>query len=77
MWLLGFELWTFGKAVGCSYPLSHLTSPMIAVFKTDITNEKFPQIHQLPYRSPTSKNSELIHKLAEVIHNKYIYAISW
>ncbi|EDL30606.1 mCG1049071 [Mus musculus] len=29
MWLLGFELWTFGRAVGCSYPLSHLTSPEI------------------------------------------------
>jgi hypothetical protein len=27
MWLLGFELWTFGRAVGCSYLLSHLTSP--------------------------------------------------
>jgi hypothetical protein len=27
MWLLGFELGTFGRAVGCSYPLSHLTSP--------------------------------------------------
>ena len=27
MWLLGFELWTFGRAVGCSYPLNHLTSP--------------------------------------------------
>jgi hypothetical protein len=27
MWLLGFELWTFERAVGCSYPLSHLTSP--------------------------------------------------
>ena len=27
MWLLGFELWTFRRAVGCSYPLSHLTSP--------------------------------------------------
>jgi hypothetical protein len=29
MWLLGFELWTFGRAVGCSYPLSHLTSPIL------------------------------------------------
>jgi hypothetical protein len=29
MWLLGFELWTFGRAVGCSYPLSHLTSQII------------------------------------------------
>jgi hypothetical protein len=27
MWLLGFELWTFGRTIGCSYPLSHLTSP--------------------------------------------------
>jgi hypothetical protein len=27
MWLLRFELGTFGRAVGCSYPLSHLTSP--------------------------------------------------
>jgi hypothetical protein len=27
MWLLGFELLTFGRAVGCSYPLSHLASP--------------------------------------------------
>jgi hypothetical protein len=27
MWLLVFELLIFGRAVGCSYPLSHLTSP--------------------------------------------------
>ena len=27
MWLLGFELRTFGRAVGCSYLLSHLNSP--------------------------------------------------
>jgi hypothetical protein len=26
MWLLGFELLTFGRAVRCSYPLNHLTS---------------------------------------------------
>jgi hypothetical protein len=26
MWLLGFELRTFGRAVRCSYLLSHLTS---------------------------------------------------
>jgi hypothetical protein len=26
MWLLGLELRTFGRAVGYSYPLSHLTS---------------------------------------------------
>jgi hypothetical protein len=31
----GFELWTFGRAVGCSYPPSHLTSPLI--FITTIT----------------------------------------
>jgi hypothetical protein len=32
MWLLGFELWTFGRTVGCSYPLSHLTAPSFSVF---------------------------------------------
>jgi hypothetical protein len=30
--LLGFELGTFGRAVGCSYPLSHLTSPPTPFF---------------------------------------------
>jgi hypothetical protein len=30
MWLLGFELRTFRRAVGCSYPLSHLTSPKVS-----------------------------------------------
>jgi hypothetical protein len=34
MWLLGFELRTFGRAVGCSYPLSHLTSPKETLIKT-------------------------------------------
>jgi hypothetical protein len=34
MWLLGFELLTFGRAVGCSYPLSHLTSPTKALIRT-------------------------------------------
>jgi hypothetical protein len=33
MWLLGFELWTFGRAVGYSYQLSHLTSPFFAFLK--------------------------------------------
>jgi hypothetical protein len=33
MWLLGFELLTFRRAVGCSYPLSHLTSPHRALIK--------------------------------------------
>jgi hypothetical protein len=31
MWLLGPELRTFGRAVGCSYPLSHLTSPNVEI----------------------------------------------
>jgi hypothetical protein len=36
MWLLGFELWTFGRAVGYSNPLSHLTSPnILKAFKND------------------------------------------
>jgi hypothetical protein len=33
MWLLGFELRTFGRAVRCSYPLSHLASPRNPVLK--------------------------------------------
>jgi hypothetical protein len=33
MWLLGFELQTFGRAVGCSFPLSHLTSPQFFSLK--------------------------------------------
>jgi hypothetical protein len=36
MWLLGFELRTFGRAVGCSYPLSHLTSPLDQDFLKDL-----------------------------------------
>ena len=34
MWLLGFEQ-TFGRAVGCSYLLSHLTSPTLDLLKTN------------------------------------------
>jgi hypothetical protein len=36
MWLLGFELRTFGRTVGCSYPLSHLTSPFL-VFRDRVS----------------------------------------
>jgi hypothetical protein len=39
MWLLGFELWTFRRAVGCSYPLSHLTSPPHFLFKDSFIYE--------------------------------------
>jgi hypothetical protein len=45
MWLLGFELRTFGRAVGCSYPLSHLTSPEL-LFVT-ITNSKHFNVEKL------------------------------
>jgi hypothetical protein len=40
MWLLGFELWTFGRAIGCSYPLSHLTSPYLAFMKNSQHSKK-------------------------------------
>jgi hypothetical protein len=45
MWLLGFELLTFGRAVGCSYPLSHLTSPA-STFTSHFSNVfySFPQV---------------------------------
>jgi hypothetical protein len=39
MWLLGFELWTFGRAVGCSYPLSHLTSPALLFLTSTYLDE--------------------------------------
>jgi hypothetical protein len=32
MWLLGFEIWTFRRAVRYSYQLSHLTSPRNSLF---------------------------------------------
>jgi hypothetical protein len=47
MWLLGFELWTFGKAVGCSYPLSHRTSPT-AIFQDLIL--EWQKLFPLPHR---------------------------
>jgi hypothetical protein len=41
MWLLGFELWTFGRAVRCSYPLSHLTSPIFSfLLRHPVKNKK-------------------------------------
>jgi hypothetical protein len=36
MWLLGFELRTFGRAVGCSYPLSHLTINLFISFAFNV-----------------------------------------
>jgi hypothetical protein len=44
MWLLGFELLTFGRAVGCSYPLSHLTSPVVFVFMFREKTVSFPPL---------------------------------
>jgi hypothetical protein len=42
MWLLGFELQTSGRAVGCSYPLSHLTSPHIHSLLLPLTPPRAP-----------------------------------
>jgi hypothetical protein len=39
MWLLEFELRTFGRAVGCSYLLSHLTSPLDLIFNNIVYAE--------------------------------------
>jgi hypothetical protein len=60
MWLLGFELRTFGRAVGCSYPLSHLTSPTvflkrkIANFSKDLENTK----HKIKYLKLNGSRAE-------------------
>jgi hypothetical protein len=45
MWLLGFELRTFGRAVGCSYPLSHLTSPPWNLLIFHMSIAKAPHLH--------------------------------
>jgi hypothetical protein len=42
MWLLGFELQTFGRAVGCSYPLSHLTSPHTKTYRGEFEEDTQP-----------------------------------
>jgi hypothetical protein len=42
MWLLGFELWTFGRTVGCTYPLSHLTSP---IYHISLIIKQYKSIH--------------------------------
>jgi hypothetical protein len=48
MWLLGFELWTFGRAVRCSYPLSHLTSLQNSILKGTY-NKESTWIHPIDY----------------------------
>ena len=52
MWLLGFELWTFGRAVQCSYPLSHLTSP-----QNTVLNLVSLSLLWLPHPTPSVKMS--------------------
>jgi hypothetical protein len=47
MWLLGFELRTFGRAVRCSYPLSHLTSPLLWFLRAGIKGHHAQQ-HTIP-----------------------------
>jgi hypothetical protein len=46
MWLLGFELRTFRRAVRCSYPLSHLTSPKPHILTVPLPE---PSIYELSY----------------------------
>jgi hypothetical protein len=47
MWLLGFELLTFGRAVGCSYPLSHLTSPILDNLKSQFYLQNYARINEM------------------------------
>jgi hypothetical protein len=62
MWLLGFELQTFGRAVGCSYPLSHLTSPR-HLFKIYLARIVSSECFE-PLSGNTSKmHSRQIHKI--------------
>ena len=58
MWLLGFELWTVGKAVGCSYPLSHLNSPW-AFFKGEVLLWKIFFHDKGPYLNISLKMNQM------------------
>jgi hypothetical protein len=59
MWLLGFELRTFGRAVGCSYPLSHLSSPAILFhFKTGVLCIALAVL-ELTLQTKLASNSEI------------------
>jgi hypothetical protein len=59
MWLLGFELWTFGRAVGCSYPLSHLTSPLkyISILKIKTKTNKRKRAQELTLILPDTSRT--------------------
>ena len=63
MWLLGFELWTFGRAVGCSYPLSHLTSPGIFFIAFLPTEKSRQAITVIDYRRNVSVDVLCLHIL--------------
>jgi hypothetical protein len=54
MWLLGFELRTFGRAVSeCSYPLSQLASPVfIFVNLTQVNLGKGTLVLEMPDHPP-------------------------
>jgi hypothetical protein len=54
MWMLGFELRTFRRAVGCSYPLSHLTSPGYFEVHCNITLAEYQPGHEERGRTHTS-----------------------
>jgi hypothetical protein len=57
MWLLGFELRTFGRAVGCSYLLSHLTSPgrWISEFEASLVYRVSSRIARATQKNPVSE----------------------
>jgi hypothetical protein len=68
MWLLGFELLTFGRAVGCSYPLSHLTSPGILLKHKKKEKEKEKKKNKNQKRKEKEKsNLVAIHYLGNNI----------
>jgi hypothetical protein len=75
MWLLGFELWTFGRAVGCSYPLSHLASPTYFQDKVSLCSPGCPETHfvdqvGLELRGVQASASGLCHPAFKTSHFK-------
>jgi hypothetical protein len=67
MWLLGFELRTFGRAVRCSYLMSHLIS--IDILKNKTPQEAGEMAHRLGALPALTKNPHSVSGTHMAAHN--------
>jgi hypothetical protein len=80
MWLLGSELWTFGRTVGCSYPLSHLTSPNCDIFNClFLISALLPHIYavSLNYRKMSLKGMKCLGNVSPCTEAMVILFVSF